>query len=43
MNTETKIMLLKRRRTLLESRGPHNMRLIAKIDRQIRTLENNNN
>ena len=39
MNNETKIMILKQRRALLEARGTHNNKLIAKIDRQIRALE----
>ena len=41
MNNETKIMILKQRRALLKSRGIHNNKLIAKIDRRIRALENN--
>ncbi len=43
MNTETKIMILKQRRALLEARGTHNNRLVAKIDRQIRALESKEN
>ena len=39
MNNEVKIMILKQRRALLESRGTHNNKLIAKIDRRIRALE----
>ena len=39
MNNEVKIMILKQRRALLESRGSHNNKLIAKIDRKIRALE----
>lgn len=39
MNNEVKIMILKQRRALLESRGTHNNKLIAKIDRKIRALE----
>lgn len=41
MNNEQKILILKQRKALLQSRGPHNDRLIAKIDRKIRVLENN--
>lgn len=41
MNNEQKILILKQRKALLESRGPHNNRLVAKIDRKIRVLENN--
>lgn len=40
MNNELKIKLLKQRKALLESRGPHNCKLIAKIERQIRAREN---
>ena len=43
MNNETKIMILKQRRSLLEARGTHNNRLVAKIDRQIRALEKKEN
>lgn len=43
MNNETKIMILKQRRALLEARGSHNNRLVAKIDRRIRALENKEN
>ncbi len=39
MNNEAKIIILKQRRALLESRGSHNNKLIAKIDRRIRALE----
>ncbi len=39
MNKELQITLLKQRKALLQSRGPHNNRLVAKIDRQIRALE----
>jgi hypothetical protein len=40
MNKELQIILLKQRKALLQARGPHNDRLVAKIDRQIRKLEN---
>jgi hypothetical protein len=43
MNNEQKIMILKQRRALLEARGSHNNRLVAKIDRQIRALEKKEN
>lgn len=43
MNNEQKIMILKQRRALLEARGSHNNRLVAKIDRRIRALENKEN
>ena len=39
MNNEQKILILKQRRALLESRGPHNDKLVAKINRRIRALE----
>ena len=39
MNNETKIMLLKQRKAMLASRGPHNNKLISKINRRIRALE----
>lgn len=41
MNKELQLATLKQRKALLQSRGPHNDRLIAKIDRKIRVLENN--
>ena len=40
MNNEQRILMLKQRKALLEARGIHNNRLVAKIDRQIRALEN---
>jgi hypothetical protein len=40
MTNEQKIMILKQRRAILEARGSHNNKLVAKIDRRIRTLEN---
>lgn len=40
MNKELQLMLLKSRKALLQSRGSHNDRLVVKIDRQIRKLEN---
>ena len=43
MNNETKIMILEQRRALLEARGTHNNRLVAKIDRRIRALEKKDN
>lgn len=43
MNNEQKIMILKQRRALLEARGSHNNKLIAKIDRRIRALEKKDN
>lgn len=43
MNNEQKIMILKQRRALLEARGTHNNRLVAKIDRRIRALESKEN
>lgn len=43
MNNETKIMILKQRRALLEARGTHNNRLVAKLDRKIRALESKEN
>ncbi len=39
MTNEQKILMLKQRRALLESRGTHNNRLVAKLDRRIRALE----
>lgn len=41
MTNEQKILMLKQRRAILEARGSHNNRLVAKIDRRIRALENN--
>ena len=41
MNKELQLATLKQRKALLQSRDPHNDRLIAKIDRKIRVLENN--
>lgn len=43
MDNETKIMILKQHRALLEARGTHNNRLVAKVDRQIRALERKEN
>lgn len=43
MNNEQKIMILKQRRALLEARGSHNNKIVAKIDRQIRALERKEN
>lgn len=43
MTNEQKMIMLKQRRALLESRGTHNNRLVAKIDRQIRALEKKDN
>ena len=43
MTNEQKISTLKQRKALLEARGTHNSRLIAKIDRQIKALENKEN
>lgn len=40
MSNEAKIILLKQRRAILESRGSHNSKLVSKIDRKIRSLEN---
>lgn len=39
MTNEIKIMALKQRKALLESRGPHNEKIIAKINRKIRLFE----
>lgn len=38
---ETQIKLLKGRIALLTARGPHNAKIIAKLKRQLRALENN--
>ena len=43
MTNEQKILMLKQRRALLEARGTHNNKLVAKIDRQIRVLESKEN
>ena len=43
MDNETKFMILKQRRALLEARGTHINRLVAKVDRQIRALERKEN
>jgi len=40
MNTETKIALLKSRQQTLLARGPYNLKLVAKLERQIRALQN---
>ena len=40
MNNEQKILMLQQRKALLQARGSHNDTLVAKIDRQIRALEN---
>lgn len=42
MDNTMKIQMLRTRRELLQARGPHNVRIVAKIDRQIRMLEKNN-
>lgn len=34
-----KLMMLRNRRDILVARGPHNARLVAKLERQIRHLE----
>ena len=39
MNKELRIMQLKSRAALLEARGPHNGKIVNKIKRQIRKLE----
>lgn len=43
MSNEGKLLVLKQRRALLASRGSHNDKLVAKLDRQIRALENKDN
>ena len=43
MTNEQKIVALKQRRALLEARGTHDNRLVAKVDRQIRALEKKEN
>ena len=40
MNKLTRISQLKSRARLLEDRGPHNTKIVNKIKRQIRKLEN---
>lgn len=42
MSNELKISMLKARRDLLEARGSHNARIVAKINRQIRLKEKEN-
>lgn len=37
-SVQTQIHLLEIRRDILIARGPHNARIVAKIDRQIRSL-----
>lgn len=39
MNKELRMAQLKSRAKLLESRGPHNTKIVNKIKRQIRKLE----
>lgn len=39
MTKEMQIMTLEARKRLLAARGPHNVHIIAKINRQIRALE----
>lgn len=39
MKKEDKIMLLKKRRALLDAKGSHNSKIVAKLDRKIRALE----
>lgn len=43
MTNEQKILMLKQRRALLQARGSHNDKLVAKINRRIRALENKEN
>ena len=43
MTNEQKILMLKQRKALLEGRGSHNIKIVAKIDRQIRALESKEN
>ena len=43
MNNEQKILILKQRKALLQARGSHNDKLVAKIDRRIRALEKKDN
>lgn len=38
MTNEQKLLQLRIRRDILAARGPHNVRIVAKIDRQIRRL-----
>lgn len=38
VNTETKINALRNRINLLESRGPHNAKIVKKLERKIRSL-----
>ena len=39
MNPQIRLSLLKSRAKLLESRGPHNTKIVNKIKREIRKLE----
>lgn len=39
MNKSTRILILQSRAALLESRGPHNSKIVKKIKREIRNLE----
>ena len=43
MTNEQKILMLKQRKALLQARGSHNDKLVAKVDRQIRALEKKEN
>lgn len=43
MKNEQKILMLKQRKALLQARGSHNDKLVAKVDRQIRALEKKEN
>lgn len=42
MNKQTRLNLLRSRAKLLESRGPHNTKIVNKIKRQIRKLNKEN-
>lgn len=41
MTNEEKITILRHRKALLEARGSHNAKIVAKINRRIRILEGN--
>lgn len=43
MTNEQKILMLKQRKSLLQARGSHNDKIVAKLDRQIRALEKKDN
>lgn len=43
MTNENKILTLRSRQRILSGRGPHNSHIVAKLERKIRMLQNQEN